>query len=62
MPYCLKKMFESTTSNSYNFWYYQSLLEVPYVTLNKYLEGYTLAEYSNFIRTVIKSKCIGRNH
>ena len=38
MSHCLKKMFDATTDKNYDFWYYQSLLEKPYTTLQEYCD------------------------
>lgn len=42
MSHCLAKMFGAIAESGYDFWYYQSLLETPYVTLNQYVEQYSL--------------------
>ncbi len=41
MSHCLKKMFEATAGKKYDFWYYQSLLEEPYTTLQEYCSKQT---------------------
>ena len=48
MSHCLKKMYEAKTPKSYDFWYYQSLLEQPYTSLLDYHGENILSEDIDF--------------
>ena len=55
MPDCLKKMLNAITTKSYDFWYYQSLLEYPYVDLLKYSNMIANEMKEEIILSLIKS-------
>lgn len=54
MSHCLNKMLETTTEKSYDFWYYQSLLEVPYTNLLDHGWRYARANYHKITETMVE--------
>lgn len=48
MSHCLEKMFNSIVASSYDFWYYCSLLETPYMDLQSF--GFRFKEKENVIK------------